>query len=256
MRVPLPGLLFILLVVPLVLGQQNSQHITPNSPKGFDKQYKNAFNAYEKAFRKTSEFEEIFPETDLLEKVSGVYKKAFRKRSASNQTASKGSAEDPMKRFRTFAIPEHWFTDAFGPNQGPELAREYQDLFRGFQSATEHEFYTLALRDGGGAYPETWVETKVWTTSTELKSARSAPTSLVPLPPVQRFRTSYRAYLPYTADDCRPTGTIDCTAPEVLALGYENSRVDTFIYVDGAFRFIGGGPCPFWATPCSPNLPL
>jgi tetratricopeptide (TPR) repeat protein len=45
MRVPLPGLLLILLVVPPVLAQQNSQHTVPNSPKGFDKQYKNAFNA-------------------------------------------------------------------------------------------------------------------------------------------------------------------------------------------------------------------
>jgi hypothetical protein len=156
-----------------------------------------------------------------------------------------------MERFRTFAIPERWFADVFGPNRRPELAGEYQELFNGFEAATEHEFSILAAHDWGD-YGSAWVATKSWRANTALKSARSAQTSLVPLPPVQRFRIWYYVRSTIDINDCRPMGTIDCTAPG----GYEYSRVDTFIYVDGAFRFIGGGACPFWATPCSPNLPL
>jgi hypothetical protein len=37
--------------------------------------------------------------------------------------------------------------------------------------------------------------------------------------------------------------------------GYDSSWVDSFIYVDGAFRFIGRGACPFW-EPCSRKEPF
>jgi hypothetical protein len=252
MRVPLPGLLLILLVVPPVLAQQNSHYTVRDSPKGFDKQYKNAFDAYDKALRKELETPEdkTFMNGDAFEKASIVYRKIFRKKNTYKKTFAKGIEQDRMERFRTFAIPEHWFSDVFGPDHGSELAKEYQELFNGFESATKHEFSTLAGREYGDAY----LATKAWRTSTEVKSARSAPTSLVPLPSVQRFRIWYHIRPTFTADDCRPTGTIDCTSSFAVRRDY--SRVDTFIYVDGAFRFIGGGACPFWATPCSPNLPL
>jgi hypothetical protein len=250
MRFPLSGLLFLLLVVPPVVAQQNSQHTLPNSPKGFDKQYKNAFNAYEKAFKKKMESvnEKTFPKPDLCENALSVYRTVFRRKNTHKNAFIKGG-EEPMERFRTFAIPEHWFADVFGPNQGPELAREYQELFNGFAAATEHEFSMLAGREYGDAY----LATKAWRTNTQLKSARSAPASLVPLPPVQRFRIWYYVRSQTDINDCRPMGTIDCTGGYG---GYGYSRVDAFIYMDGAFRFIGGGACPFWATPCSPNLPL
>jgi hypothetical protein len=240
MRFPLSGLLFLLLVVPPVVAQQNSQHTLPNSPKGFDKQYKNAFDAYDKALEKELETpkDKTFLNGDAYEKASIVYRKIFRKKDAYKKTFAKGIEQDLMERFRTFAVPEHWFSDVFGPDQGPELAKEYQELFNGFESATKHEFSTPAGRENGQAY----LATKAWRTS-EVKSARPAPTSLEPLPPVQRFRISYYV---------RPESDCFCTTPG----GYAYSRVDTFIYVDGAFRFIGGGACPFWATPCSPNLPL
>jgi hypothetical protein len=244
--------LLILFLAPPVLGQKNSQYTIPNSPKGFDKQYKNAFDAFDKAIKKESETPEdrTFMNGDAFQKASIVYRKIFRKKDAYKKTFAKGIEQERMERFHTFAIPEHWFSDVFGPDQGPEMAKEYQELFNGFESATEHEFSTLAGREYGDAY----VITKAWRTSTEVKSARSAPTSLVPLPPVQRFRIRYHIRPTLTADDCGPPGGIDCTSP--FALRHDYSRVDTFIYLEGAFRFIGGGACPFWATPCSPNLPL
>jgi hypothetical protein len=228
------GIFLVLLLPPIVLGRQNSPVPIPNSPKGFDKQYKSAFNAYEKVVNKEPESEKTFAKGDGYEKVLSVYTWVFRKKSASKKAFRKGDEQDPMERFRTFAIPERWFNDVFGPDRGPELAREYQELFKGFEYATAREFTTLAAHDCGDCVGA-WVETKVWGTNTLLKSARSAPTSLVPLPPVQRFRIRYYVRFPDK---------------------YDYSRVDTFIYVDGAFRFIGGGACPFWATPCSPNLPL
>jgi hypothetical protein len=240
MRVPLLGLLFTLLVVPPVLAQQNSHHTVPNSLKGFDKQYKSAFDAYEKAFRKTSEFEKIFPETDLLDNVSSVYKKAFRKRSASNKAASKGSAQDPMEGFRTFAIPEHWFTDVFGPEQGPNFAKQYSELFKAFQFSTGRKFHTVLGEDTAQVKTE-------GLRADQVNPLRSTQTSPVPLPQVQLFRVQhFTAPRSILCADCKDTYS---EAP------YSFFYVESFIYVDGAFRFVGSCDCPFW-SPCSTNDPV
>src|ERR1700745_1523116 len=84
MRVPLPGLLLLFFAVPPVVAQQKSDPAVPNSPKGFDKQYQSAFSAYEKAFRYTDEYKMLYPAKDLSDRVSSIYKRAFRKTSASN----------------------------------------------------------------------------------------------------------------------------------------------------------------------------
>jgi len=90
MGLPLNGLLLITLLVLPVISRQNVQRPVPNSPKGFDKQYKNVFKAYEKA----------------------IY---F---STSHHVASEQVSDT---RFLTFAIPEDWFAAVFGPDQGPKV---------------------------------------------------------------------------------------------------------------------------------------
>jgi hypothetical protein len=128
-------------------GLQKSQPPVPNSPKGFDKQYKNVFKGYEKA--------------------NNVFK-PYRK----------DNELELMERLRTFAIPEHWFTDVFGPEQGSTFAREYEDRLRGFESATIREFRRVI----GNSSAQ--VNTRLVRANTDLTLVRSGPTSLVPLPPV------------------------------------------------------------------------
>jgi hypothetical protein len=51
-----------------------------------------------------------------------------------------------MLRFYAFAIPEQWFTDVFGPEQGPKLAKQYSELFKAFVFSTNREFRTDFMR--------------------------------------------------------------------------------------------------------------
>jgi hypothetical protein len=193
----------VLLLTQIVLGGQHSQSSIPNSTKGFDKQYKNLF----KAFEKTVNFSKSHQKNEL----------------------------DLGARFRTFAIPENWFTDAFGPNEGPKFAREYRKLFKSFQSATISEF------EGVEAYPTSRADSaQIKTTALRTDLRWPTPSLLVPVPPVQSFQITY-----FTS----PNRLIESQSVRIIEPGYSRSRLDSFIYMDGAFRYVGGA-CPFWG--CGP----
>lgn len=76
--------LLVLLVPPMALGRQSSTPSIPDSAKGFDKQYRNLFKAFEKTVNVSKSHQEK-------------------------------NEQDLGARFRTFAIPENWFLDVFGP---------------------------------------------------------------------------------------------------------------------------------------------
>lgn len=142
-------------------------------------------------------------------------------------------------RFGEFALPSHWFSDVFGPD-GPQLADQYAELFQGFESATVREFRSAIAIDSAR------VETKLVRTNAEPSQKLPAP-SLVPLPPVQHFQIRYLSGPNIVIGDENRT--------ELITPGHDNSWVDSFVYVDGAFRFFGGGHYPFW-DPCSKDGPL
>jgi hypothetical protein len=165
----------------------------------------------------------------------------------------KGDEQELAARFRTFAIPERWFGDVFGPEQGPKLANQYRELFRGFVTTTTGEFRSVAFAFMDSAR----VHTKVWKNETQIDPApKPAPTSLVPLPAIQHFQIRYQSG-PYIDRDypAAPYGTASAAIINSITPGHDNSWVDSFIYVDGAFRFFGGDAYPFW-DPCSRNGPL
>ena len=210
MGLSLNALLLISLLVLPVVSRQNYQRRVQNSPKGFDNQYKNVFKAYEKAahFSKSHQVENV---------------------------------QEFDARFRTFAIPKDWFTHMFGPDQGPKYAREYRELFVEFESATIQEFNSLEGNPVG------------WGSSTQVKTIASGanqklrwltPTSLIPLPPVQRFRVRYLTGANFVI------GENGCL--QIISPGYSRYEMNSFIYVDGAFRLIGVGECPLWSA-CSMN---
>jgi hypothetical protein len=127
--------------------------------------------------------------------------------------------------------------------EGSKFARKYQERFKGFESATIGEFSSLK-----GHYTA-WgssaqVKTTALRTNPELKPVRSTTASLVPLLPVQRFRVRY-----LTGPNFQ-IGENNCL--QIIAPCCDRSRVDSFIYVDGAFRFIGRGAYPSWES-CSTN---
>jgi hypothetical protein len=176
----------------------------PNSPKGFDQQYKSIFKAYEK-----------------------------------------GDEKELLERFRTFAIPERWFADEFGPEEGPKLSRQYLYRFRDFETDTVQEFNRV-ICDYDGGCNRGQIQTRV-AKVTELTQAPPASTPSMSLLPVQRFRIEHFSLpevnrcvsvpeIPITSDGCifYPTEKM-----------YRNSWMSSFIYVDGAFRFVGCGTCQY-----------
>jgi hypothetical protein len=247
MGFPLSGLLLTSLMILPVFSLQKPQLPMPNSPKGFDKQYKSVFKAYEAYEKALNEEMESADEKTLLkgdgyENVLSVYRKIFRKKSAYKRPYSKENELALMERLSTFAVPEHWFFDVFGPEQGPAFAREYEERFRGFESATIREFRRVNI-----GVLSAQVKTRPVRTNAALISVRLAPTPLLPLPPVQRFRVRHFTAAEFEIGE---NGCVGISAP-----GYDSSWVDSFIYVDGAFRFVGRGPCPFW-EPCSTKEPF
>jgi hypothetical protein len=197
--------LLIFIVPPTMLGRQKSQSLIANSADGFDKQYKNLFKAFEKAKNLSK------PHKDENE-------------------------EELIERFRTFAVPEGWFIDVFGPEEGSKLAKHYSELFRAFQLSTTVEF-SMVLGEWSAQ-----VHTKALR-AYQINPLDSAQTSVPPILTVQVFRVQH-----FTAPLANSDGTFN-------GRSYDHYWVESFIYVDGSFRFIGTYNCAFW-RPCSTNDPV
>jgi hypothetical protein len=144
-----------------------------------------------------------------------------------------------QERLQTFAIPSHWFTDSFVPGQAAEFTRQYAESFADFKRRTASNFAgidTLKKRVQVDAATPVNIRTRRWTpaesTGTPHVSALRAP-----LPPVQKFEIDYMLDAP--RQGARLT-----------------SWIESFIYIDGAFRFFGQGSKPFWAPAPLRNPPI
>jgi hypothetical protein len=131
-------------------------------------------------------------------------------------------------------MPAHWFTDSFAADQQAEFAHRYAEQFAEFKRSTATSFSDIdALKQRVGLDPGTPVDihTRPWTPA-ESKRPQPVPALRVPLPPIEKFE-------------------ID----DVLGAPGQRYRrtmwVESFVYVDGAFRFFGRGSNAFW-TPIPP----
>jgi hypothetical protein len=142
----------------------------------------------------------------------------------------KGDDQNIRLKLEQFAIPSHWFTDGFGPDKGPEVAKQYSEEFEYFKLST---IIKLRRMQGNGpcssSHPELSTK-RDHAINVEAKLLPNAP--VFQIPPAQSFQISSRSCY----------------------------WMDTFIYVDGAFRFYGNGGHTFWdpvkvhrADPCGPN---
>ena len=144
-----------------------------------------------------------------------------------------------QERLQTFAIPSQWFTDSFVPGQAAEFTRQYAGAFADFKRRTASNFAgidTLKKRVQVDAATPVNIRTRRWTpaesTGTPHVSALRAP-----LPPLQKFEIDYMVDAP--RQGARLT-----------------SWIESFIYIDGAFRFFGQGSKPFWAPAQVRNPPI
>lgn len=138
--------------------------------------------------------------------------------------------------FDTFKLPTEWFTESFGPDLGPTLAKQYEVEFESFVTATEKLY---------GSVYEAGVNTvdthRLKVDARHSPNRKTAPTSLIALPQLQYFEVDYG----------RPsvTGRDSFEAFTVFDWGWSKKSTGTFVYVDGAFRFFGSGTYPFWDSP-------
>jgi hypothetical protein len=197
--------LLVLLVPPRALGRQISTPSIPDSAKGFDKQYKNLFKAFEKA-----------------ENPYKAYKEE--------------NGQAVLRRLGTFAIPEDWFTHTFGPEEGPKLVKHYSKLFQAFERSTIYEFRRVLDENTA----------QIHTKAFGARQVNPPKSALVPLAPVQLFRVQH-----FTA----PRSLFDGYTMVPIGRYYSFFFVESFIYLDGSFRFVGTYNCVFW-RPCSTNDPV
>jgi hypothetical protein len=134
-----------------------------------------------------------------------------------------------QSRLDTFAIPDHWFNKMFGAERGPELASQYAAEFAEFKRRAAIHFAAineLKARLGVNASILTDIRTRRWTAAEDTMSSQRPPGLRTPFPTAQKF------------------------AIDVVALSGQYGRltswIESFIYVDGQFRYFGEQRRPFW----------
>jgi len=164
---------------------------------------------------------------------------------------AKEDEQEIRAQFQSFLIPKHWFTDTFGPDLGPKLADQYWELFLSFESETTAEFQSVAYVGATGRSAE--LQTRVWRSDKASPPSQTVtPAAVLPLPQIQQFQIRYQSG-PSVEYGNEPHPT---SAPQVSSVrrGQEDLWVDSFIYLEGGFRFFGGDTYPFW-DPCSKTGP-
>lgn len=151
---------------------------------------------------------------------------------------SKSDQHKLQTLLQDFAIPNEWFVKMFGTGQGEELAKQYSDQFNDFKSHISQSFAMasqsgrgLVVKRYGGRSAELFIETTKSMEEEPKPIGKSSPDPLQPLPEIQRFSTQSRVRVP-------PYGDQNIT-----------SWMDSFVYIDGRFRFLGRGAYPFWDDP-------
>lgn len=143
-----------------------------------------------------------------------------------SQFAQVTSAYESPDRYNaalaTFRMPDEWFVRVFGSDKAAEMAGVYRKHFDLFVYSTGQGL-RHSSRPG-----------KVRTKPVDYKPTETlpstAPTTIEDLPEIHTFR--------FEAD-----------TPMGLA-----SWTNSFMYVDGAFRFFGGGSSPFWSPLPQPPI--
>lgn|GEM_PF-1496340 len=122
---------------------------------------------------------------------------------------------------KNFSLPDPgaWITRIFGVEEAPHLSREYLKEYDGFQSALKQ------VLDGWAKEANVEVLLERWP-----RSEGPEPSADIPVPSVSVPVETYRVTVGVPGKGSA-------------------TWVDSFVYLDGAFRLIGIGTSPFWSAP-------
>jgi TonB family protein len=144
----------------------------------------------------------------------------------------KGDSKKVDRLLGEFEIPADWFTNTFGPDDGLELRQEYlgQSGDFGYSTLKRLGMFDRKMKSFVHAQFRTGNETKPEPAGVPMESP-----ILKSIPLTQRYVIHY-----FVNEKER------------------SSWMDSFIYLDGRFRFLGKGAYPFWdptkvrlADPCA-----
>lgn len=171
------------------------------------------------------------------EQVSPVYPQTEDGFKAQMDTAveayRKGDTVAGRRLLEQFRMPQadQWFAENFGPERGATLAKRYARLFEEYLKSTEKTLEGLANAKGRK------LETNLKPGTRESPQERPGILKLSGMAPVKDpicFNGNFFI---------RMTGK----AKALLTGDYRAEMwTDTFVYQDGAFRFLGHGGWPFW----------
>lgn len=136
-----------------------------------------------------------------------------------------------QSRLETFAIPAHWFEDAFTPDRASELAAQYAKEFAEFKKRTAGNFAAidrLKLQLNIGPAIPVDIHTRRWTVAEDTMPMQRPPGLQGAPPQAQKF-------------------AIDVLATSG-SYGRLTSSIEAFVYLDGAFRYFGRQGRPFWVN--------
>lgn len=141
---------------------------------------------------------------------------------------SKGNQEEIDKEFSIFLLPDEdkWFGEYFSAADIEKLKEDYHQKAhahkQGFITITTKVMHSTSRFHAHCSPPDPNHPTKVEPRADAIQPTRDVP--------VEQFRVEF------TSDD-----------------GKKMSNLENFVYIDGAFRFVGIGAYPFWAQPPNPT---
>ena len=135
-----------------------------------------------------------------------------------------GDSEKAKKMLQAFRLPDarSWFSHNFEADKVPELLQRYEQAVGNFEAAFEETFKAAAQFNHFGV--------KIEPRKGEPKPSDRNPPDFKPglFSPTQKIQFDRFAF--------RVRGD------EAVPISWE----DTYVYLEGAFRFMGGGAYPFW----------
>ncbi len=148
-----------------------------------------------------------------------------------------GDSVTGRRLLEQFRLPRsaEWFAEYIGPEQGEALQKRYDRLFEDYVNDTENTLKELAHSKG-----------RKLATNLKPMSQETPHVMTIPGAPVRKLSGIVPAKQPICFN---VNFGIQLTGKSDLLLTGEFRSImweDTFTFQDGAFRFLGHGPWPFW----------
>lgn len=141
------------------------------------------------------------------------------------QSYRKGDATTGRRLIEQFRLPhpQDWFAEHLSLEQSTDLTRRYDRLYENFAESLEHTVETIVANRGADLVVR--VENSKGETPADVRRPGAKLSGMVSI---------------------KPATLLYCHFKITVKKSDSTSWADTFVFQDGAFRFMGFGGWPFW----------